>query len=266
MVIPGLVAAYLVALPFIDRGPARDPRRRLPVLGLTSLGLLGILGLGTSSVMKDARDPGYQRHRVEVEKDAVRARALAAKGVLPEGGVAVYRNDPAFAVRELFREQCSNCHALTRQGGGDGPDLGDYNSRAWIRGFLENPQAPIYMGAAKKPAKGGMKPVKAPPEVLAALTEVIYAQTGAPDVDQELLRKGQALYPEQNCDSCHELEPGKEADGPNLSHRGSLEQVIAIIEDASRPTLYGERSKMPKFGSKLSREQIEGLARLVRGR
>lgn len=264
MVIPGLVAAYLVALPFIDRGPHRDPGRRLPVLGLTGLGLAGVLGLGLSSVMKDARDPGYQRHRAEVEKEAARARTLAAKGVLPEGGTAVFRNDPEFAVRELFREQCSNCHALTRQGGGDGPDLGDYNSRAWIRAFLEDPQSPLYMGAAKKPAKGGMKPVKAPPDVMAALTELVYAQSGAPDVDQALLRKGEALYPEQNCDSCHEMEPGKDADGPNLHRRGSLEQVIKIIEDASRPELYGERSKMPKFGHKLSREQIEGLAKLVR--
>jgi ubiquinol-cytochrome c reductase cytochrome b subunit len=265
MVIPGLVAAYLVAIPFLDRRSSRDPRRRLPVLGLTFLGGIGVLGLGVSSVMKDARDPSYQRHRAEVDKAAARSRVLAARGVLPEGGMAVYRNDPEFAVRDLFREQCSNCHALTRQGGGEGPDLGDYNSRAWILGFLKDPQSPLYMGAAKKPAKGGMKPVKAPPDVLAALAELVYAQSGAPDVDQALLRKGQALYPEQNCDSCHELEPGKDSDAPNLFRRGSLEQVIRIIENGSRPDLYGERSKMPRFGSKLAREQIEGLAKLVRG-
>jgi mono/diheme cytochrome c family protein len=60
--------------------------------------------------------------------------------------------------------------------------------------------------------------------------------------------KGQALYPEQNCDSCHEMEPGKDSDAPNLFRRGTLEYIVKIIEDASRPELYGERSKMPKFG------------------
>jgi ubiquinol-cytochrome c reductase cytochrome b subunit len=265
MVIPALVAGYLVALPFLDRGSTRDPRGRLPVLVVTGLGLCGVIFLGISSVMKDARDPSYQRHRAEVEKDAARARALAATGVLPEGGTAVYRNDPEFAVRELFRDQCSNCHALTRQGGGDGPDLGDYNSRAWILAFLKDPQSPLYMGGAKKPAKGGMKPVKAPADVLAALTEFIYAQSGASDVDQALLRKGEALYPDQGCDSCHEIEPGKESDAPNLYRRGSLDYVTRIIENPSRPDLYGERSKMPKFATKLSHDQIEGLARLVRG-
>jgi len=264
MVIPGLVAAYLVALPFLDRTSSRDPRRRLPVLVFTGLGLAGVLLLGVHSVLKDARDPSYQRHRAEVDKESIRARALAAKGVLPEGGLAVYRNDPEFAVRELFRDQCANCHALTRQGGGDGPDLGDYNSRAWLLAFLKDPQSPLYMGAAKKPAKGGMKPVKAPPDVMAALAELVYAQSGAPDVDVALVGKGQALYPEQNCDSCHEMEPGKDSDAPNLFRRGTLEYIIKIIEDASRPELYGERSKMPKFGHKLSREQIEGLARFVR--
>jgi mono/diheme cytochrome c family protein len=177
--------------------------------------------------------------------------------------VAVYRNDPAFAARQLFREQCANCHALTRQGGGDGPDLGDYDSRAWIAGFLRDPQAPSYMGSAKKPQKGGMKPVTAAPDQLAALVELVYAQSGAPDADLALAKKGEALYSDKNCDSCHEIEAGKSSDGPNLFQRGRFEYVVKIIENAARPELYGERSKMPRFAGKLSREQIETLARFV---
>jgi ubiquinol-cytochrome c reductase cytochrome b subunit len=263
MVIPGIATGFLVMLPFLDRRVSRDPRRRLPVLGLTCAGLALAIGLGFYSVRKDGLDVSHQRHRAEVDKEAALARSLAARGVLPEGGLAVFRNDPAFAVRELFRDQCSSCHTLTRQGGGDGPDLGDYNSRAWIAAFLQDPQSPLYMGAAKKPAKGGMKPVKAAPQELAALTELVYAQSGARDVDVALARKGEALFPDKNCDTCHEIEPGKDSDAPNLYHRGRLEYVVEIIENASRPELYGERSKMPKFASKLSREQIETLARFV---
>jgi ubiquinol-cytochrome c reductase cytochrome b subunit len=265
MLIPGLAAGFLVMLPFIDRGQSRDPRRRLPVLVVTCLGLGGAIALGGYSVAKDRGDASYQRHRAEVEKEAVLARSLAVRGVLPEGGTAVFRNDPAYAVRELFREQCGNCHTLTRQGGGEGPDLGDYNSRAWIRAFLEDPQSPLYMGAAKKPAKGGMKPVKLPAPELAALTEFIYAQSGPSDADSALAKQGEALYSQRNCDSCHEIEPGRDSDAPNLYRRGTLEHVARIIETASRPELYGERSKMPRFAGKLTKEQIEELARYVRG-
>jgi ubiquinol-cytochrome c reductase cytochrome b subunit len=263
MIIPGVATGFLVMLPFLDRGASRRPGRRLPFLAAVWLGLAGVIALGVMSVRKDAADVAYQRHRGEVEKQAVFARALAARGVLPEGGVAVYRNDPAFAARELFREQCSSCHALTRQGGGDGPDLGDYDSRAWIAGFLHDPQASIYMGSAKKPQKGGMKPVTAAPDDLAALVELVYAQSGAPDVDAARAKRGEALYSDKNCDSCHEIEPGKSSDGPNLFQRGRFDYVVKIIENAARPELYGERSKMPRFMGKLSREQIETLARFV---
>jgi ubiquinol-cytochrome c reductase cytochrome b subunit len=251
-------------LPFLDRGPSRDPRRRLPVLLLTCAGLAGAVGLGGLSVVKDQGDASYQRHRVQVEKEAVLARTLAARGVLPEGGLAVFRNDPAFAVRELFREQCANCHAMTRHGGGEGPDLGDYNSRAWIRAFLDDPQSPLYMGAAKKPAKGGMKPVQLPPDEMAALTEFVYAQSSPPDADATLARKGEGLFSQRNCDSCHEIEPGRDSDAPNLYRRGTLEHVSRIIETASHPELYGERSKMPRFAGKLTPEQITALATFVR--
>jgi ubiquinol-cytochrome c reductase cytochrome b subunit len=265
MLIPGLAAGFLVMLPFLDRGPSRDPRRRVPVLLLSCAGLAGAVGLGGYSVAKDQGDASYQRHRAEVDKQTKLARELAARGVLPEGGTAVFRNDPAFAVRELFREECANCHAMTRQGGGEGPDLGDYNSRAWIRAFLQDPQSPLYMGAAKKPVKGGMKPVTVPPDELAALTEFVYAQSGPGDADATLARKGEALYSQRNCDSCHEIEPGRDSDAPNLYRRGSLEYVSRIIETASRPELYGERSKMPRFGGKLTKDQITALATFVRG-
>ena len=41
LVIPGVVAGLVVALPFLDRGPDRRPARRWPVLVLAGLGLAG---------------------------------------------------------------------------------------------------------------------------------------------------------------------------------------------------------------------------------
>ena len=41
IVIPGVVAAFLALLPWIDRGPERDPRRRPLVMALVAVGLAG---------------------------------------------------------------------------------------------------------------------------------------------------------------------------------------------------------------------------------
>ncbi len=264
MIIPGAVLGLLAALPMLDRAPTRDPRRRAPLLALIALGLVATAGLGLYSVRKDARDPGYAKHRAAVAEEASRARALARKGVLPEGGLAVFRNDPAFAARELFREECASCHSLTGQGGGEGPDLGDYNSRAWILAFLRDPQAARFMGAAKKPGKG-MKPVEGTEEELRALTELVYAQTGAADVDAALVRRAESLFSEKNCDACHETDGTSEAKGPNLLARGTPEYVGRVIREAARPDLFGERSKMPRFAGKLAPEQIDALTTLVIG-
>ena len=53
---------------------------------------------------KDARDPAFQRHRREVAEEAIKARALARRGVLPEGGTAVWKNDPDYEARALFKD------------------------------------------------------------------------------------------------------------------------------------------------------------------
>ena len=95
---------------------------------------------------------------------------------MPADGT-VFRNDPLYHAREIWDERCAGCHGLVGTGGDKGPDLKDYNSRAWIRGFLPNPDGPLYMGPAK--IDKGMKPVDGAPEELAALTEYVYAETGA---------------------------------------------------------------------------------------
>src|SRR4029453_8160113 len=76
MIIPGVVAGFLVTLPFVDRGSSRSPLRRWPLLAVMGAGLAGVLALGLVSVRKDARDPSYQRHRAAVEKEGAFARAL----------------------------------------------------------------------------------------------------------------------------------------------------------------------------------------------
>ena len=177
--------------------------------------------------------------------------------------MAVYRNDPLFASREIWDERCGGCHGLAGAGGDKGPDLKDYNSRAWIRGFLQNPDGPLYMGTAK--LEKGMKPVEGTPEELQALTEFVYAETGAADADRTRAGQGRDLLTNKDCDTCHDFDGTGENDGPNLKGRGTLAWVRAVIADAGHGTLFGEKNKMPKFQNKLTPAEIEDLARFVIG-
>ncbi|MEO5766905.1 MAG: cytochrome bc complex cytochrome b subunit, partial [Polyangia bacterium] len=113
MVIPGVAAMLLAALPWLDAGPSRDPLRRKLVMvgalfGAAALGVLGYLPL-----RHDHGDPVFQRARAEAAVRSRRARELARGGVPPEGGLAVFRNDPLYQARELWEEHCADCHAFT---------------------------------------------------------------------------------------------------------------------------------------------------------
>ncbi|HXJ18783.1 MAG TPA: cytochrome b N-terminal domain-containing protein [Polyangia bacterium] len=263
MVIPGVATALLVALPFLDRAPTRRPAQRRAILFGAALGVGAMAVLATIALARDARDPAYAKARAEEDARSREARRLALKGVPPEGGLAVYRNDPLNRARELWEQRCAGCHALSGTGGDKGPDLKGYGSRAWIRGFLLDPDGALYMGTAK--LDRGMKPVNGSLDELDALTEMVYAETGAPDANPERAAAGRALISGKDCDGCHEVDGEGENTGPNLKGRGTLDWVEAVIADAGQPRLYGEKNKMPKFADKLAATEIEDLAKFVIG-
>jgi ubiquinol-cytochrome c reductase cytochrome b subunit len=261
MVIPGIVTTLLMALPFLDRARSNRPADRPRVMIATLLSLVALGALSTITLAKDARDPAFIKARAEEKSRGENARKLALRGISAEGGLAVFRNDPLNHAREIWEERCAGCHALSGTGGDKGPDLKGYNSRAWIRGFLENPDGPLYMGPAK--LDKGMKPVQGTPEEIEALVEMIYAQTGASDADATRAAHGHELVPQKDCDSCHEIDAEGENTGPNLKGRGTLAWVTAVIGDASHGRLFGEKNKMPKFDGKLTPAEIDDLARFV---
>ena len=231
------------------------------VPGIVTTLLLALAALSTITLAKDAHDPAFIKARAEERSKGESARKLALKGIGPEGGLAVFRNDPLNHAREVWDERCSGCHALSGTGGDKASDLKGYDSRAWIRGFLENPDGPLYMGPAK--LDKGMKPVQGTPEEMDALVEMVYAETGAPDADAARAARGHELVPQKDCDSCHDFDAESENTGPNLKGRGTLAWVTAVIKDAGHGRLFGEKNKMPKFETKLTPAEIDDLARFV---
>lgn len=277
---PAAVVLIVSALPWIDRARERAPRRRLPVLIAVALGTVGLAVLGYLPVRRDQNDRAFQRSRAEAAERAQRSRALAMQGVPPEGGLAVYRNDPSHRVRELWNERCAKCHTFIGPGAhgpGDGsagaapagggagpkagPDLKGYGTRTWIAGFLHDPRAPGYMGSAN--IDRGMKAVSGTREEIDALAELVYAETGARDVDRARVARGRQLLSTKDCDSCHDLDGTSGNTGPNLKGYGTLAYLVDVIADASDERLYGAKNQMPRFANKLTPDEIADLARFV---
>jgi ubiquinol-cytochrome c reductase cytochrome b subunit len=259
MIIPGVVTALAFALPFLDRGATNRPRDRRRVLVGAGLGLAALACLGTTALVKDAHSPAYAKARAEEKERGETARRLALKGVPADGNV--FRNDALFHAREIWDERCSGCHGLAGTGGEKGPDLKDYNSRAWIRGFLADPDGPLYMGPAK--IDKGMRAVEGTSDDIDALVEYLYAETGAADADAARAGRGRDLLSKKDCDTCHDFDGEGENDGPNLKGRGTAKWIAAVVADAGHPLLYTARNKMPKFSGKLTAEEIEQLAHFV---
>ncbi len=217
--VPAIVGAVLIALPFLDRGESRSPMQRKLPLGLLGAGAVVAGALTVLSFQADRNDDALVKREHEAQLEAKRARRLAKEhGVPSAGGVAVYTTAPFYEARALWTKHCGGCH------GGDarkGPLItAGYNSRAWIRDFFANPDAPEHYGVVKGFAEwdSRMPPVKVKGPTpddraielenageLDALVEMVYGETGAEDADPKLVVAGKAKFDEL-CIDCHARE------------------------------------------------------------
>lgn len=257
---PVVIGGVLLALPFADRGDSRDPRHRLRYLAVLGVGFAAAGALTAVSFAEDAGDEALQQRLADAERRADKARSLAAQyGVPAAGGPAVFTMEPGYEARKLWGERCAGCHQ-----GGDrkGPEIGPgYNSRAWIRAFLRDPSGDRFFGVTKIDK---MKPVQVQGTDFDALVEMVYAETGAADVDAALAERGRQLFDDGECSDCHSRDWDSEGDlGPNLGRRGTVDMLAAFIADPGHPRWFGDKNEMPRFGDKLTADQIRRLAEYV---
>jgi ubiquinol-cytochrome c reductase cytochrome b subunit len=270
VLLPGAVATFLFALPFLDRSKSRAVRKRGPVLAGVGLIMAGVVVLTALAIVEDANNEEFQAGLELAERDAERARELALEGVPPEGGTAVWRNDPRYAAMELFTEQCSTCHEIDGRGGEEAPSLSNFNDRAWLRGAVRTPQSLAYFGGTKHHRDMEAYSVEdLPDEQLDAIVEylIMLRERGSasPDAgayDEALAKRGEALWADEvDCSGCHAIEAGADGDGaPGFWGRGTRAWIARVIRDSSQADLYGKQAEMPKFADKLSDEQIDALA------
>lgn len=270
MVIPGIVGVFLLCAPFVDSLAGKVGRYL--VLAGASLVMAGAIALTAMAVTSDAGNESYQKAMAQARKQAERARGFAVEGVLPEGGPAVFRNDPEYKVRALYKEHCENCHELDGFGGEEAPSLTDYSSRAWLAALVRDPNDKRFFGGTKHedmdpyPESTDDENLTAiPTDQLDALVEYLWELQGESDVDTVLAAQGKELWEDElDCNGCHEIEAGVDGSGPNLLGHGSQEWVARVIRDSSAIDLFGEEAQMPKFGEdKLDDEQLKELAAFV---
>ncbi len=265
MVIPGAAVTFLVLAPFLDK--VMGKLGRFVVLGGMAALMTATVGLTAYGIQSDAKDEEFQKSLAATETSAQEARAYAKMGVVPLGGPAVFFNDPQYRTKMLYKEHCQGCHALGGLGGDEGPSLEDYSSRAWLAALVRNANDPRFFGNTKMKDEMDAYPEEdLAQEKLDAVVEYLLELQGDPGmtVDAALAKKGAALWEDDlECNACHEIEAGEEADAPNLHGHGSQAWVARVIRDSSQGDLFGDYAAMPKFADKLSDEDIDALAAFV---
>lgn len=263
LIVPAVVVGLLVVLPFLDRSPTREPRKRLVWIGAT-VGLFIVIGaLTATSFLNDRADEAFTKRKHEAEMKAGRARALAAQNGVPVTGANdVFTTVPMYRARSLWAQHCASCHDADSKDR-KGPIIAaGHGSRAWLTGFLKDPSGAAYWGKTKlAKTDDAMKAVDLAPADLDDLVEALYAQTGAADVDAAKRERGTAVF-EKACTDCHSLDEGVAGgSGPGLGGVGSRDWFTGFIGNPKSAIHMGpDHSQMPRFDKDLSIVDRDALA------
>ncbi len=106
-----------------------------------------------------------------------------------------------------------------------------------------------------------MKPSPVKGSELDDLVEVLYAQSGATDVDAAKVKRGMAQF-EGACTDCHTLAEGVAATAsPNLFGLGSRDYYTSFISNPKSPIhMTEDMSQMPRFDKELTIVERDALA------
>jgi ubiquinol-cytochrome c reductase cytochrome b subunit len=230
MVVPGLVAGALALLPWLDRGPVRDPRRRPLVMVGAALGVFGVVtltALGWSDKPSSTASP-----------DAWTMREIGGRSF-------------------VAARQCSRCHSDT--GVADPLDNTPASHGAeWLMGHVTDPEMV---------APGLREPPTAISEREAAAM-VAYVQRASrqpyPGFPSHVEAAG--IVWARFCVGCHKLDGDGETEGPDLSHEGRKHDEATLRRWITNPEAVDPEADMPAFGKRLKPEELGAIATYLAGR
>lgn len=258
MVLPAIVAGFLLAVPLIDRN---GTRHKLVLGGLAGLFAM-IVALTMSSFVRDADDDELAERTRQDTTRAHRARAIAKQyGVPTTGGQDIWSMAPMWKARTLFAQHCASCHdenSKDRKGPVIGPG---HKNRAWLGAFLRAPSGDRFWGRTKlAKSEAAMAAVTIEDARLDDLVEALYAESGAKDVDVAKRDRGRALF-EEMCTDCHSMTEGVSGSGPNLAGIGTRAHYWSFISNPKSGVHMGaDASEMPRFDDELTIVERDAIA------
>ncbi len=229
IVIPTLAGIFLALLPWLDRGPDRDPRRRKAILTIVTAGVLAVVALTTL---------GWRDRPLNAAADRWTMREIGGRGI------AAY-------------SQCTKCH--DESGMADPLEsLSLGRGTEWISGHVADPEM-IAPGLREPPTKRSEREIAA---IVAYVRRV--SRQPYPTVDPQL--ETVALVWARYCVGCHVIDGDGGKDGPELTHIGSKKTFDELHAQITDPESVDPNSDMPKFGNRLTPEQLNAIARYLEAR
>jgi len=230
MLVPALAAGFLALLPWIDRGPVRDPRRRPLVVGAFLLGLAAAVGV-TALGWRD-------RPRAPADAHTWSLREIGGRSFAQRAG-------------------CSTCHApeglsdpldgmpLTR-----GPE--------WLTGHIEDPEM-IAPGLREPPGTVGEREA-------AAMVAYVRQLSRAPYPGFDARTETAATVFARFCVGCHVVDGDGGTDGPDLSAIGAKRDVAFLKRLIADPESVDPDAEMPSFVRRLTPAELEAIAEYLAAR
>jgi len=175
LAIPGIVGLLLVGLPFFDRSLERRPWKRPVSVGLFTIILLGLGGLGFASHREDMRNPGVAaqlkiQHEQTVEFMKAKFEPELSGGSLVAQNTALANPEAAKGKGIFEREGCNACHGDNGVGTAAAPKLVGVGAKydgAKLEELLHHP--------TEKMSAGGMPAVELKAQDMSAL--IAYLQS-----------------------------------------------------------------------------------------
>ena len=229
MVIPGLVAGLLAALPWLDRGPSREPRRRQLALGGFAVGLVAVITLTALGW----RDRPQHRPSSEWSVREIGGRVLAQ------------------------RSGCESCH--TPAGMAD-PLESTTGSRSaeWIGGHVADPEM-IAPGVREPPVRKGEREI-------AAVVAYVRRLARGPYPGFDPGTESAAATFARHCIGCHIIDGDGVDEGPDLTRVGSRHDAAYIERLVADPESVDPKAEMPAFGTRLTGAEIRAVAAFLGAR
>jgi ubiquinol-cytochrome c reductase cytochrome b subunit len=230
LLIPGVAVAALALLPWLDRSPDRDPRRRRGILAAVSAAMLAIVALTTAGW----RDTGP-----------------GASG--PAHGVWTPRQIAGAVLAETAG--CERCHGETAMADAVGSSPLSRPPR-WVASHVVDPE--MIAPGLRPPPRVNQRDVDA----IVAYVSRLSRGDHMPAV-READRSAAVIFA-RHCVGCHRLDGDGggqgDDDGPDLSRIGGKQNLLTLRRWIADPESVDPDATMPAFENKLTPAELETIA------